>query len=51
MIWLGVLGNTLYQLAFTLALLWSTATNTALLLATMPARASRSWPACGGSNG
>jgi len=37
MIWLGVLGNTLYQLAFTLALLWSTATNTALLLATMPA--------------
>ncbi len=37
MIWLGVLGNTCYQLAFTLALLWSTATNTALLLATMPA--------------
>ncbi len=37
MIWLGVLGNTLYQIAFTLALLWSTATNTALILATMPA--------------
>ena len=37
MVWLGVLGNTFYQLAFTLALLWSTATNTALLLATMPA--------------
>ena len=36
-VWLGVLGNTLYQLAFTLALLWSTATNTALILATMPA--------------
>lgn len=37
LIWLGVLGNTLYQIAFTLALLWSTATNTALILATMPA--------------
>ena len=37
MVWLGILGNTCYQLAFTLALLWSTATNTALLLATMPA--------------
>jgi drug/metabolite transporter (DMT)-like permease len=37
MIWLGVLGNTMYQLAFSLALLWSTATNTALILATMPA--------------
>ena len=36
-VWLGVLGNTLYQIAFTLALLWSTATNTALILATMPA--------------
>jgi drug/metabolite transporter (DMT)-like permease len=37
LVWLGVLGNTLYQLAFTLSLLWSTATNTALILATMPA--------------
>ena len=37
MVWLGVLGNTIYQLAFTFALVWSTATNTALLLATMPA--------------
>jgi drug/metabolite transporter (DMT)-like permease len=34
---LGLLGNTLYQLAFTLALALSTATNCALILSTMPA--------------
>ncbi len=37
MIWLGVLGNTLYQIAFTLSLLWGTATNSALILSTIPA--------------
>jgi drug/metabolite transporter (DMT)-like permease len=36
-IWLGVLGNTAYQIAFTLSLLWGTATNTALILSTIPA--------------
>ncbi len=34
---LGLLGNTLYQLAFTMALALSTATNCALILSTMPA--------------
>ncbi|MGH7632039.1 MAG: DMT family transporter [Gemmatimonadales bacterium] len=34
---LGLLGNTLYQLAFTLALVLSSATNCALILSTMPA--------------
>ncbi|HEU5169178.1 MAG TPA: DMT family transporter, partial [Gemmatimonadales bacterium] len=34
---LGVLGNTLYQLAFTIGLALSTATNCALILSTMPA--------------
>src|SRR6185437_15089524 len=29
MVWLGVLGNTAYQVAFTLSLLWGTATNSA----------------------
>lgn len=37
MIWMGVLGNTLYQIAFTLSLFWSTATNSALILAAIPA--------------
>ncbi len=37
MIWLGVLGNTLYQVAFTFSLLWGTATNSALILSTIPA--------------
>jgi drug/metabolite transporter (DMT)-like permease len=35
--WLGLLGNTCYQIAFTLALAMSTATNCALILSTMPA--------------
>jgi drug/metabolite transporter (DMT)-like permease len=34
---LGVLGNTLYQIAFTVGLKYSTATNCALILSTMPA--------------
>jgi drug/metabolite transporter (DMT)-like permease len=34
---LGLLGNTLYQIAFTLALSLSSATNCALILSTMPA--------------
>jgi drug/metabolite transporter (DMT)-like permease len=37
MVWLGVLGNTAYQVAFTLSLLWGTATNTALIISTIPA--------------
>ena len=37
MIWMGVLGNTLYQIAFTLSLVWGTATNSALILSTIPA--------------
>jgi drug/metabolite transporter (DMT)-like permease len=37
MVWLGVLGNTAYQVAFTLSLLWGTATNSALILSTIPA--------------
>jgi drug/metabolite transporter (DMT)-like permease len=41
MVWplvgLGLLGNTAYQIAFTLALAMSTATNCALILSTMPA--------------
>jgi drug/metabolite transporter (DMT)-like permease len=34
---LGVLGNTVYQIAFTLALAMSSATNCALIISTMPA--------------
>jgi drug/metabolite transporter (DMT)-like permease len=34
---LGLLGNTFYQIAFTLALAMSSATNSALILSTMPA--------------
>jgi len=37
MVWLGVLGNTVYQVAFTLSLLWGTATNSALIVSTIPA--------------
>ena len=37
MIVLGVLGNTVYQIGFTLALAMSTATNCALIISTMPA--------------
>jgi len=37
MVWIGVLGNTLYQIAFTLSLVWGTATNSALILSTIPA--------------
>jgi drug/metabolite transporter (DMT)-like permease len=37
MVVLGVLGNTLYQIAFTLALAMSSATNCALIISTMPA--------------
>ncbi len=37
MVWLGVLGNTFYQVGFTLSLLWGTATNSALILSTIPA--------------
>lgn len=37
MVWLGVLGNTAYQVAFTLSLLWGTATNSALIVSTIPA--------------
>jgi len=33
---LGVVGNTLYQTAFVLGLEWTTATNSSLILATMP---------------
>lgn len=34
--WLGVLGNTVYQLAFVLALAMGTASNTALVISTIP---------------
>jgi drug/metabolite transporter (DMT)-like permease len=37
MVWLGVLGNTAYQVAFTLSLLWGTATSSALIVSTIPA--------------
>jgi drug/metabolite transporter (DMT)-like permease len=37
MVVLGLLGNTVYQIGFTLALAMSTATNCALILSTMPA--------------
>ena len=37
MVVLGVLGNTVYQIGFTLALAMSTATNCALIVSTMPA--------------
>src|SRR5689334_23299148 len=33
---LGVVGNTLYQTAFVLGLVWTTATNSSLVLATVP---------------
>lgn len=36
MIWLGIVGNTIYQLCFVLGLARTTATNTSLLLAAMP---------------
>ncbi len=36
MIWLGFVGNTIYQLCFVLGLARTTATNTSLLLAAMP---------------
>lgn len=36
LILLGILGNTLYQLAFTLGLAHTTATNSALIISTMP---------------
>jgi len=36
LVWLGVVGNTLYQLAFTLGLDMSTASNTALIISTVP---------------
>jgi len=36
-VWLGLLGNTAYQVAFTLSLLWGTATNSALIVSTIPA--------------
>jgi drug/metabolite transporter (DMT)-like permease len=36
MLWLGIVGNTIYQLCFVLGLARTTATNTALLLAAMP---------------
>jgi drug/metabolite transporter (DMT)-like permease len=37
LVWLGVVGNTLYQLGFILGLDRSTATNTALIIAAVPA--------------
>ncbi|HEU4697724.1 MAG TPA: DMT family transporter, partial [Gemmatimonadales bacterium] len=37
LLWLGVVGNTLYQLGFILGLARSTATNTALIIAGVPA--------------
>lgn len=37
LVWLGVVGNTLYQLGFILGLARSTATNTALIIAGVPA--------------
>lgn len=37
LVWLGVLGNTLYQLGFVLGLARSTATNTSLIVAAAPA--------------
>ncbi len=36
MVWLGIVGNTLYQVCFVLGLARTTATNTSLLLAAMP---------------
>jgi drug/metabolite transporter (DMT)-like permease len=37
LVWLGLFGNTLYQLGFVLGLAHSTATNTSLIIATAPA--------------
>ncbi len=36
LVWLGVVGNTLYQIAFVLALAVGTASNTALVISTVP---------------